>query len=103
MKQIKVYYGDNGEQEFWESDGAELVMFCNKGSKTWQGMIHGRCPDDPVLQPKAKEGSTFPLQGKTLEELIAKISDYFNIVPQPDGTMMFQYGSNKNKMNLVEV
>lgn len=102
LRQIIVHYGDNGSQEFWEDEDSQVIMLRNKGATSWTGMLHGRCPNDPVLQPTAKPGTIYPLQGKSLQELIEKIKDHFGIEPVMDGKKMWQRGKNPDKMELKE-
>lgn len=49
MKKTKVYYGDNGVQEFWESRDHEVLIVRVKHEKWWQVIFDGASLLDEAL------------------------------------------------------
>lgn len=58
-KQVILYAGDNGENEFWESEHDNVLIFKNREANLWYAMINGKFQfetDGVFTRAKSAEG-----------------------------------------------
>lgn len=72
---IRLYKGDNGVQNFWESEDKRVLLMQVKGEKTWQFWSYGKLYHKEgfgILDPNAN------LMSKSLTKLSIKVEELLN-------------------------
>lgn len=84
---VKLYYGDNGAQEFWEAEHQPILLFRNHAEAWWFVVLDGR-----VIPP-----------GRALDEAIEYAERYSNRPLILDPAKVWKKDGNGEHMKLTPV
>jgi len=89
---IRVFKGDNGVQEFWESEHGDMILFRVKRDKWW---LYAR---DSIIQ---KNDEDEVICDKSLEKLQNKVENKVNQTVIFDGSKSWIKQKDKRKKRMM--